>query len=182
MRLVETDTALADDDLPERPRPPRPEHRKTYVSLLVTGAVLITTVALVYVLFPKRDHEVIGSVIDHHEDPGAFDLVRPSRGELAAWSLGVFGRSAPWPDDEALVIEGARRTSILKRTAALVRYRVGEDAVTVVAMQPWDAPPRTIRRTEGDLAAVWWRPRRWTMIAVGPAARQAAWRPLVGAP
>src|SRR5690606_28254623 len=100
MRLVETDTALADDDLPERPRPPRPEHRKTYVSLLVTGAVLITTVALVYVRFPKRDHEVIGSVIDHHEDPGAFDLVRPSRGELAAWSLGVFGRSAPWPDDE----------------------------------------------------------------------------------
>ena len=91
-------------------------------------------------------------------------------------------RPVPWPTGEGLVLEGATRLEILRKAAAMVRYRAGADVVTVVAMVPWDAPPRVIEVADGPELAVWWRKGRWTMIAVGPAATQSAWRKLIGAP
>jgi hypothetical protein len=182
MKLVETDTALANDDVAEVSRKPRPEHRKTYVSLLVTGAVLVGTVAAVYLLFPKRDHEVIGAVIEHHRAPGALDLERPSLPEVTAWTIGVLARPVPWPSGDGLTIEGVRHLVILKKDAAMVRYQVDGVPVTLVAMVPWDAPPRVIKLDDGTERAVWWRKGAWTMIAVGPLAGENAWRKRIGAP
>jgi hypothetical protein len=182
MKLVETDAALAVEDVPEVPRPPRPEHRKAYVSLLVTGAVLVGTVLVVYLLFPKRDHEVMGSAIEYHRDPGELELTRPSEPELVAWTIGVLGRPVPWPSGEGLTIEGVRGLRLLRRPAAMVRYRLGDQPVTLVAMVPWDQPPRIITIDDDDERAVWWRAGKWTMVAVGPIASEATWRPAVGAP
>lgn len=183
MKLVETDVELDNEDVPEVARPPRPEHRKAYVSLALTAAVLVATVALVYALFPKRDHEVIELAVAAHREPGELALTAPGPAELTAFTIGVLARPVPWPAaGDGVAIEGARRLSLLRRDAAMVRYRVGDAPVTLIAMVPWDAPPRVIVRDDGEERAVWWRKGPWTMIAVGPAAGDAAWRARVGAP
>jgi hypothetical protein len=183
VKLVETDAALPiDEDAREVPRPPRPEHRKAYVSLLLTTAVLAATVAVVYVLFPKRHNEVIEETIDYHREPGALEIEAPTSGELRAWTIGIHGRAVPWPEAPGLKIVGARRLRMLRKPAAMVRYDLGGDPITVVAMVPWDAPPRTIRRDDGGESAVWWRKGPWTFIAVGSAATAEAWQSSVGAP
>jgi hypothetical protein len=184
VKLVETDIEIEREREPraETITPPRPEHRKAYVSLLVTGAVLVATVAAVYLLFPKRDHEVIDAVVAHHRDPGGFAMDHPSRPELVGWTIGALGRSVPWPDGADLRIEGLKKLVVLKKPAALVRYRIGGAPVTLAAMQSWDLTGQLVI-DDGDLRAVWWRKKGpWTMIAVGPAATADAWRAAIGAP
>lgn len=182
MKLVETDAALAVEDVAEVPRPPRPEHRKAYVSLFLTSAVLIATVAVVYILFPKRNHEVIGEAVEEHRAPGPLELERPSHAELTAWTIGVLARPVPWPSGPGVEVVGVRRRSILRKEAAVARLDVDGTPVTMVVMVPWDAPPRTIRKTDGDVAAVWWRQGPWTFIAAGPTDRADGWRSKLGAP
>jgi hypothetical protein len=70
----------------------------------------------------------------------------------------------------------------LRRPVALVRYRFGDQAVTVLAQRARDAPPRTFSRRDGDDYAVSWRRGGFTFVAVGPADEIEAWKPLVGAP
>ena len=47
---------------------------------------------------------------------------------------------------------GTWQIRILRRPAALVRFSIGEDEVTLMAMRAWDAPPRKYRRSAQ------WRP------------------------
>jgi hypothetical protein len=180
VKLVETDAALATEDVPDVARPPRPEHRKTYVSLAVTGAVLVATVAVVYLLFPKRDHQVIDEAIAQHRAPAAFELERPTPPELTAWTIGILARPVKWPTGAGLEVVGVRRVELFKRPAALVRYRVDDVEVSLAAMTPWDAPRRAIQVDEEDVHAIWWRSGGWTMIAVGP--KGGAWAKRLGAP
>jgi hypothetical protein len=182
VRLVESDVDLEREDVPEVARPPRPEHRKAYVSLPLTIAVLVAIVAAVYAFVPKRDNEVVDQLVRHHRAPGTYDLEHPSAGELTAWTLGVLARPVPWPTGPGLEIVGVRRLVLLKRPAAAVRYRIGSGEVTLVAMVPWDVPARRVVVDDGDLHAVWWRERPWTMIAVGPRTGADVWRAALGVP
>jgi hypothetical protein len=183
MRLVETDIPHGDEEVAEVPRPPRPEHRRVYVSLAVTLSVLVATVAAVYLAFPERHNELLTDALEAHRADGPFELDRPSRAELMAWSVGVVGKKAPWPPEggglEAL---GTRRLKILRRPAALVRYRLGRDEISLLVTRATDAPPRKHSRVEdGDLAESW-RRGAWTFVAVGPAAHARVWKARFGVP
>lgn len=183
MKLVETDIRHAEDEAPEAPTPPRPEHRRVYVSLLLTLSVLAATVVAVYSLFPKRDNEVLTVALREHRDPGTLDLERPTRREIAAWSVGVIGRGAPWPEPAPeLEPLGTRSLDILERPAALVRYRAGGHEVTLLATRARLAPPRKFRREAEGLYAVSWREGKWRLVAVGPAAGSETWGEILGVP
>lgn len=182
MKLVETDIPHGDEEVAEVPRPPRPEHRRVYVSLAVTMTVLVATVMAVYFLFPKRDNELLAAAFDAHREGGPYELDRPSEAELGAWSVGVVGHKVPWPESSGLEVIGTRRLTILKRAAALVHYQVGADEVTLLVLRARDAPPRRYHRTDGSEQAVSWRRGPWTFVVVGPAEHAAAWRRSFGAP
>ena len=186
MKLVETDIHHAEDEgeVPGLSTPPRPEHRRVYVSFLVTFSVLVATVATIYTVFPQpRDNEMLTVALAFHEDPGEFELTSPSRAELVAFGVGVTGRGAPFPeprpDLEAL---GVRSLRIVKWQVTMVRYRAGDDEVSYLVMRAHDAPPRHHRREEDGLLAVSWRSGGWTLIAVGPVAEAARWGKLLGVP
>jgi len=174
MKLVEPEIPHGDEEVPEIPRPPRPERRRVYVSLALTLGVLAATVAAVYTAFPKRDNELLTDALEAHRAPGRYQLTSPSPAELKAWSVGVVGGSVPWPSD--LEVIGTWQIRILRRPAALVRFRIGGDEVTLMAMRAWDAPPRKYRRHDGDELAVSWRRGPWTLVAVGPAAGADRWK------
>lgn len=183
MKLIETEIEHETDDEegpPPQPAPPRPEHRRVYVSLLLTFSVLVATVVAIYAVFPKRDNELVEEAIAAHRDPGASELTAPSAAELDAWTLGVLGQ-VPWPDVEGDIL-GARSLTVLQRKVALVRYRIGGDVVSLLAARARDAPPRTHRRREGELYAVSWRRGRFTLVAVGPASSARRWSAALGAP
>jgi len=183
MKLVETDIPHGDEEVPEVPRPPRPEHRRVYVSLAVTLTVLVTTVVAVYVAFPKRDNALLTAALDAHGRGGPLQLESPTRDELNAWTVGVVGGEVPWPEEgEGRRVIGTWKVEVLRRPAAVVRYEVSGVPVTMVALRAWDAPPRTYRREDGDQLAVSWRRGPWTLVAVGPADDAARWKPQVAAP
>lgn len=182
MKLVETDIPHGDEEVPEVPRPPRPERRRVYVSLALTGTVLAATVLAVYFAFPKRDNEILNAALEAHREDGPYELDKPSAAELAAWTVGVVGHKVPWPQGSGLEVIGTRRLQILKRSAALVRYRTGDDEVTVMVLRARDAPPRRHRRTDGAELAISWRRGPWTFIVVGEASHAAAWQERFGAP
>lgn len=173
MKLIETDSPHGDEEVAEVPRPPRPERRRVYVSLALTGGVLAATVVAIYLLFPKRDNEALTEALEAHRSAGRYQLEKPTKAELAAWTVGVVGDQVPWPDVEVV---GTWQIRILRRPAALVRYRVGTDEVTLMAMRAWDAPPRKYRRVDGAELAVSWRRGRWTLIAIGPASSAERWK------
>ena len=174
MKLVETDSPHGDEEVPEVPRPPRPERRRVYVSLLLTLGVLAATVAAVYLAFPKRDNELVTAALDAHRERGPFQLERPSPAELKAWTVGVVGGAVPWPTD--LEVVGTWQIRILRRPAALVRFAVGDQEVTLMAMRARDAPPRKYRRHDGEELAISWRRGPWTLVAVGPVAEEQNWK------
>lgn len=174
MKLVETDIPHGDEEVSEVPRPPRPERRRVYVSLALTLGVLAATVVAVYLAFPARNNELVTEALEAHRTPGAYQLERPSPAELKAWTVGVVGGSVPWPAD--LEVIGTWQIRILRRPAALVRFSVEGDEVTLMAMRAWDAPPRKYRRHDGDELAVSWRRGPWTLVAIGPAARAERWK------
>lgn len=181
MKLVETEVEHGDEDVPEVPRPPRPEHRRVHVSLFLTFSILVGTVAAIYLVFPDRHNELLTVAVEAHRSGDDFELDQPTWGELRAWSLGVLGEKAPFPDGD-LVPLGARRLTILRRPAVLARYRAGDDAITVLLTRARDAPPRRYERRDGDLAAASWRRGAWTVVAIGPAESSDSWRRLAGAP
>jgi hypothetical protein len=174
MKLVEPEIPHGDEEVSEEPRPPRPERRRVYVSLAVTLGVLAATVIAVYLAFPARNNELLTEALEAHRTPGRFQLEKPSPAELKAWTVGVVGSSVPWPSN--LEVIGTWQIRILRRPAALVRFLVGGDEVTLMAMRAWDAPPRKYRRHDGDDLAVSWRRGPWTLVAVGPAAKADLWK------
>jgi len=182
MKLVETDSPHGDEEVAEVPRPPRPERRRVYVSLAVTMTVLAATVLAVYLLAPKRDNELLNAALEAHREGGPYELDHPSATELSAWSVGVVGHKVPWPERTGLEVIGTRRLQILKRSAALVRYKLGADEITLLVLRARDAPPRRYHRTEGPELAVSWRRGPWTFVVVGPADHAGAWRRQFGAP
>lgn len=186
MKLVESEFEhRTDEDDVERPSPPRPERRRVYVSLMVTMSVLIATVVLVYSLFPKRDNELLDAVIDAHLEPKSAELSNPGDAELDAWTVGMFGRAVPWPepgsDIDAEVLE-ARSLEVLRRKIAVVRYRIGDDEVSLAATVARSAPPRTHRRTRDGVYGVSWRHGRWTFVAAGPERTADRWTVQLEAP
>lgn len=186
MKLIDAETHGPDEDHvleEEGPAiPPRPEHRRVSISLLFTLFVLSATVVTVYVMVPERHNALMTTALDAHRGELEYELEAPSFSELRAWGIALLGREVPWIEPgPGIEIEGARSADVLNRTAAMVRYRVDGEPVTLLVQRPRDAVPRTYRRTEGELWCVSWRHGTFTFTAVGPA-DQERWKELVGAP
>ena len=187
MKLVETDTAgprgaeEVEDETVQTP--PRPEHRRVSVSLLFTIAVLVGTVVTIYKVFPERHNALMTAALEAHHADAEFELAGPSQSQLVAWSTALLGKDVPWPALEPDVeIVGVRALTVLNRSAAMVRYRIGGDPVTVVVQQPRDTPPRKHHRRDGDDLCLSWRAHKWTFIAVGPVSGAHRWAQFFGAP
>jgi hypothetical protein len=184
MKLVEAEiTHDADDSEEEVARPPRPRRRRVYTSLLLTSAVLVGTVVLVYSVFPRRDNELLTETIEAHLSPGSATLDKPTAGEVHAWSVGIFEEDAPWPEDQRLEALAAYRLDVLRRPVALVRYKFADTEISVALTRRRDAVKLVHRReTDGVAAISWGRGLRFVMIAIGPADSQASWKEALGAP
>jgi hypothetical protein len=174
---------IARPELPEEKRDPDFILRSNRLSLVLTLTALAGTVVAVYALVPARDNELMTQSAIEHRSPPDPDIVGPTPGELRAWTIGALRGEVPWPAIGAgAEVVGASALAIQKRPAALVRYRVGELPVTLVAQRGRDAVPRKYHRRDGDELVVSWRRGPWTIIAVGPADAFDRWRPVVGAP
>lgn len=184
MRLVETDTeGPHDEDEAEAPTPPRPERRRVSRSLIFTLVVLTSIVTTVYTMFPERHNELMSVVIEAHAEELDFEIVNPTRAELVAWSVALLGKDVPWPasrDDVRLV--GVKSLQILRRAAALVRYEIAGQRITVLVQRPRDAVPlKHWRRVDGKLAMSW-RANQFTISAIGPSDTADTWGVYLGAP
>ena len=157
--------------------PPRPPHRRVSVSFLFTISVLVGTVTAIYLLLPLRHDVLVTEAIDHHRNPGAWDLEAPKPRELHFWAIGVAGKDVPLPAESTPVI-GARRLDILKRGAALIRLQVGSDQITYLVQHARGISRDHVIRDEGDLHAEAWRRGKFTVVTVGPAATAKTWVPL----
>lgn len=180
MKLVDTDAA--DPEVPPPPPPPpRFEHRRVSVSFLVTAAVLIGTVVTIFTVFPIRHNQLVTSAIEAHRGSEAWELDAPDAKTLAAWTHAAVGRHPPLPAAGAdLIAVGARTIDILHRPAAVIRFRLGADDLTLVVQRARDVQRRRVRRLDGDLAVEAWRKGPYTCVAIGPAATVATWRPRLG--
>ena len=184
MRLVDTDTEGPEDDAEEEVvTPPRPERRRVSVSLILTMAVLVSIVVVVYWAFPERHNALMTAAIAAHRAEGELELVEPSREEVLAWSLALLGKDMLLPELDADVkIVGARAMTVLNRRAALVRYRIGGDPITLVVQRARDTPPRKHKRGDGADLCLSWRAHKFTFIVVGPAESVGRWAHYFGAP
>ncbi|HET6611924.1 MAG TPA: hypothetical protein VFG83_08055 [Kofleriaceae bacterium] len=184
MKLVETDIPRAGDgDSGARPLPPRPERRRVAVSLILTLAVLVTTVILVYVIFPERHDALMTAAIAAHQDAASLDIRDPDPEQIEAWTKAALGGGVPWPaPGQTLRIAGLRSLTILGRPAALVRYEAGDQPLSLLVQRARDATPRTRRRRSDELFAVSWRKGAFRFVAVGPAKSYRTWKRSVGAP
>jgi len=164
---------------PPPPPPPRLDKRRVSVSFVFTVTVLVGCVVAVFTLFPSRHNQVATSALAAHRATAAWDLERPDAPTLIAWAKGAVGRDPPVPGGPGLVPLGARRIAILRRPAAVIRYQIGGDQVTVVLQRARDLQRRTLHDDrDGDRVEAW-RAGAWTVIAVGPRATVATWLPLV---
>ncbi|MBT8494992.1 MAG: hypothetical protein KJO07_18225 [Deltaproteobacteria bacterium] len=177
MKLVESDVPdMPTGDVP-KPRPPR---RRVAVSLLFTLSVLVATVVAVYVVFPARHNEALAIAIESHRDPEPYELDKPSRGEVLAWSIGVHAKRVPWPElDRDVVLVGAYGLRIFRQPTSVLRLEVGGQPVTLMALKVRDTPRRKRRLVDDELIAQKWRVKKWTFIAVGPRDIADRWRPVV---
>jgi len=165
----------------EQKRDPSFILRSNSISVALTVLALVATVAGVYWFFPRRDHELMTKSVEIHRDHGEWELEQPTETELRAWSVGSLGAKVPWPQlQPGMAIIGARTLEIQKRRTGLVRYRVGEDEISVVAQRARDPAPRKFSRTEDGQRVSSWRAGKWTMVVVGPDATAERWGPLVG--
>lgn len=178
MKLVDAD---ADDPAvaPPPPPPPRLDKRRVSVSFVFTVTVLIGCVVAVFTLFPSRHNQVADSALAAHRADAPWDVERPDAATLVAWAKGAVGREPPVPAGAGLVPLGARRIAILRRPAAVIRYQIGADQVTVVLQRARDLQSRTLHEDQDGDRVEAWRHGAWTVIAIGPAASVATWLPLV---
>ena len=182
MRLVdrELEGPPEVEEAPPHPTPPRPEHRRVAVSFLFTLAVLVGTVVTVYTVFPARHNVVLTTAIEEHRRADqTWELSRPRSDQLASWAIGVLGGDASLPKGDVI---GARAVDVLNRRAAVIRYLVGKDEVTLVVQRARDVPPRRVHKDDGDDHVEGWRATHWTFVAVGPAASAEAWKKALGVP
>jgi hypothetical protein len=169
MHLVEPEEVGPIEGDDPRITPPRPPHRRVSVSLLFTLSVLIGLVVTIYLALPARHNVLLTAAIEKHRDPGeGWDLDKPSQAELRAWAIGVVGKDPPLP--EAATVIGAKRVSVLKRDAALMRLQIGADQVTYLVQNARGMPPKHDDKEDGDLRATAWRRGKFTVVAVGPLA------------
>jgi hypothetical protein len=175
VKLVDADVEDPVESAP--PPPPRLEKRKVSVSMLFTLAVLIGCVVGVFTAFPSRHHQVATSALAAHRTGGPWDLDAPAATALAAWAKGAVGGDPPLPSSPALAVVGARTVTILRRPAAVIRYRVGGDDVTLVLQRARDLQSRSLHRDDGALRVEAWRTGTWTAVGIGPAAAVATWLP-----
>lgn len=183
MKLVDTDADRPDDEseIEPHPNPPRPEKRSAHASLILTAVILVGTVVMVYTVFPKLETDPIGTAIrGHRAAEPTWQLIAPEPAQLEAWALGQLGADAPLP--EGVDVLGARPIELRKRRAALIRYKVGADEVSMLVERGADVAARRGTRAAGDEVADAWRDGPWTIVVVGPAATAAAWRPALGVP
>lgn len=152
-------------------------------SLIFTLVVLTSIVATVYTVFPERHNELMSVVVEAHAEELEFEISKPTRAELVAWSVALLGKDVPWPehrDDVRLV--GVKALQILRRPAALVRYEIAGERVTLLVQRPRDAVPRKHwRRVNGNLALSW-RANKFTFTAIGPIATADNWGRYLGVP
>jgi hypothetical protein len=185
VKLIEADESKpSDEDDPTLaiPRPPRPEHRRVYVSLAFTILVLVGTVVTIYGLVPERHHVLAETVVATHRTQPAWQLTSPSPGEVRAWIIGVVGEKAPVPPgiDQAMPI-GARVVDVHRRRAAVVRFQIGDDEITYAVGRARGMSPGVSRR-DGDLRVEAWRVGPFMIAVAGPDATAARWRPIVRGP
>ena len=178
MKLVEAESTGPVEGEDAIVTPPRPPHRRVSVSLLFTASVLIGVVVAIYVVFPARKNVLAADALDlHRAAQPAWDLVAPSQLELRAWTIGVVGKGAPVPDLPAL---GARRSEILERHAALIRYKLGSDELTYIVGRAARIAPEHGELPAGELAAVSWVHGPFVCAGVGPVATQKTWLTALG--
>jgi len=185
MRLVEADTeGPRDEDEEEGTTPPRPERRRVSRSLIFTLVVLTSIVVTIYKVFPKRHNELMSAVVAAHSEEIEFEITNPTRAELVAWSVALLGKDVPWPAHEANVkLVGLKSLRLVRRPAALVRYQISGERVSLLVQRPRDAVPRKHwRRVNGDLAISWRLKKGWTFTAIGPADTVDRWGTYLGAP
>ena len=173
MKLVEAESVGPVEGDDALITPPRPPHRRVSVSLVFTLSVLIGTVVTIYKVFPARDNVLATEALELHRDTLAgWDLPAPSASELRAWTIGVVGKGAPLP---AVAAIGARRIQVLKRDAALIRFKIGDDEVTYIVGHAARIAPGHSELRDGDLRAVAWPRGPFVCVGVGPDATAAAW-------
>lgn len=187
MKLIETDVPVAEDEHEPPappPIPPRPEHRRVAVSLLLTVGVLAGTVIAVYLLVPERHNELMTRTLEAHTEPAEFEveLEDPSASELSAWSTGLVGSGVPWPAGDDIDIASSHHIEVLRRPVAIVHFRIAGQPVTLAVQRNREAVARTRRRTEEGVYLVSWRREKWTFVAAGPSADSDRWREALGAP
>ncbi len=183
MKLMDAEITQEEEGAPDIARPSRPARRRVYTSLLVTLSVLFGTVGIIYTVFPNRQDEVMTLAMQAHGEPGKSELASPTGMQIRAWSLGLFGESAPWPEaGEGLVPKGASALRIFKRDLAIVRYELNGEEVIVAMLRKRNPMPRTLRRTENGLHAISWGQKRFNTIVVGPAATKDVWTKRLGRP
>ncbi len=178
MKLVETDTPHEEPE--SEVTPPRPEHRRVAVSALLTISVLTATVVTIYLVFPKRNNQLMTRAFEFHRSDAAFDLNKPKQQELATFALGVLGK-VPFPEGKHEIL-GVTATRILSYPAVMVRYKVGGRPVSLVVSRARDTVPRRYRRTKGAFKIESWRKQEWTFVAVGAAERPDDWHAAMGVP
>jgi hypothetical protein len=185
MKLVEADAEgpeIAGGDV-VRPTPPRPERRRVVVSLGFTIAVLIGTVVTIYTVFPARhDHLAAAALEAHHQVDTGYQLIAPGPAELRGWTVALLGEAPPVPaPSNDVKILGARPLTLLKRPAAVLRYRIGGNEVTLLVQRTRVTAHRATRH-EGIERAETWHRGVWTYVAVGPEATASTWERRVGVP
>ena len=155
--------------------PPRPPHRRVSVSLVFTLTVLIGTVVAIYLGFPPRHHVLMSEAVAAHREPSpAWDLVAPTGDQARAFVLGaVGGKAVPLP---AAPIEGMRRTEVLNRPTAVLRYRVGGEPVTYVVQRAASVGPDFSERSDDELRAITWQTGPYRFVLVGNERSVDAWR------
>ena len=176
MKLVDADV---DDPVraPPPPPPPRLDKRRVSMSMLFTVAVLVGCVVVVYTLFPSRHNQVADSALAAHRAGGPWDLDAPDAIVLGAWAKGAVGGSPPVATGAGLTVIGARTISILRRPAAVIRYRIAGDEVTLVLQRARDLQSRVLHRDADRDHVEAWRRGSWTCVGVGPAGSVATWLP-----
>lgn len=177
MKLVETDVTHEEDVFSESRTQPRPEHRRVYVSLLLTFSVLATTVGVVYGVFPQREKELIHAVVAFHTaPPSEFALSGVSDTKLSGWVESTMTASVSLPStSENFKLFGARTVSISRKPVIHVNYRLKGYTVSLFVLRSRGALPREFHEYETEWAIRSWRDGRFTLIGVGPRENQSEW-------